>query len=100
MVSAAFKNADWRKKMISKRKTKIICTLGPATDSFEAVSKLAELGMNVARINLSHGAFKVHEQRLKWLEEVNASRKSKIASMLDTRGPENPTPPTKNRANT
>ncbi len=75
-------------KMNQRRKTKIVCTIGPSTDSYEAIEKLAGLGMNVARINLSHGTPKEQENRSKWVNELNESLKCKIACMYDTRGPE------------
>ena len=70
------------------RKTKIVCTIGPATESLEGIRKLADAGMNVARINLSHGSLKTHEQKLSNIRTVNESRTDKVAVLLDTRGPE------------
>ncbi|MFA6329280.1 MAG: pyruvate kinase [Candidatus Micrarchaeia archaeon] len=70
------------------RKTKIVCTIGPATESLEGIRKLADAGMNVARINLSHGSIKTHEQKLSNIRTVNESRRDKVAVLLDTRGPE------------
>lgn len=74
--------------MNEKRRTKIICTIGPATESYESLEKLANLGMNVARINLSHGPYKYHEHKVKAINELNEKRREKIAILLDTRGPE------------
>ena len=70
------------------RKTKIICTLGPAVDSDEMIRKLMLNGMNVARINMSHGT---HEEQLVRIERVKRIREElglPIALLLDTKGPE------------
>lgn len=69
-------------------RTKIICTLGPAVNSHEKICQLIECGMNVARINFSHGS---HEEHLKVINMVKAAReemKQPVAIMLDTKGPE------------
>ena len=70
------------------RKTKIICTLGPATDKEGVLLKLAQGGMDVARFNFSHQTQEVHLQRLKQLEEVREQVNRPIAALLDTKGPE------------
>lgn len=70
------------------RKTKIICTLGPASNTRETILALAEAGMNVARFNFSHGN---HESHLKTFRELSWVRNKlgiAIAALLDTRGPE------------
>ena len=70
------------------RKTKIVCTIGPACDNEETLSQLCQAGMNVARLNFSHGT---HEEQLKRIETIKAVRnklKLPIAIMLDTKGPE------------
>ena len=70
------------------RKTKLICTLGPAVDSVEAISRLLKLGMNGARFNFSHGS---HESQLRTLEHLRAAMKETglcAAVILDTKGPE------------
>ena len=70
------------------RKTKIICTLGPATDQDGVLRLLAEAGMNVARLNFSHGT---HEQQKRRVDAVKAIREElnlPIALLLDTKGPE------------
>ncbi len=69
-------------------KTKIVCTLGPATNSLEMIERMILAGMNVARINFSHGT---HEQHKKTIENIKAAREKlgrPIAIMLDTKGPE------------
>ena len=70
------------------RKTKIICTLGPATDRDDVLRRLIEEGMNVARFNFSHGS---HEEQLGRLQKLKALRtelKCPVAALLDTKGPE------------
>lgn len=70
------------------RKTKIICTIGPACDSEKTLTELCHAGMNVARLNFSHGT---HEQHLKMINTIKAVREKlnmPIAIMLDTKGPE------------
>ncbi len=70
------------------RKTKIICTIGPSSDTVERLSQLMKAGMNVARFNFSHGTHE--EQKLKF-ERVKQAREElglPVATMLDTKGPE------------
>jgi pyruvate kinase len=71
-----------------RRRTKIICTIGPATESYGAILELAKAGMNVARINLSHGTIDKHEPKIASIQKINASGRDKVAVLLDTRGPE------------
>ncbi|MDX1960475.1 MAG: pyruvate kinase [Leptospiraceae bacterium] len=70
------------------RKTKIICTIGPATLDTESIQKLAEAGMNIARLNMSHGDHKFHGNVIKRIKNVNKNLKFPIAILLDTQGPE------------
>ena len=70
------------------RKTKIICTLGPATDSEETLRQMIEAGMNVARFNFSHGSYDEHLRRLNMLRKVREEMNQPIAALLDTKGPE------------
>lgn len=73
----------------SWRKTKIVCTIGPSTSSREMIWKLAETGMNVARLNMSHGDHASHQKTIDLVKEYNAQFDSKVISiMLDTKGPE------------
>ncbi|XP_061348321.1 plastidial pyruvate kinase 2-like [Gastrolobium bilobum] len=72
-----------------RRKTKIVCTIGPSTDTKEMIWKLAEAGMNVARLNMSHGDHASHQKVIDLVKEYNAQTKDNvIAIMLDTKGPE------------
>lgn len=70
------------------RKTKIVCTLGPATDREGVLRKMLTSGMNVARFNFSHGSHEEHLGRLKALRALREELDLPVAAMLDTRGPE------------
>ncbi len=70
------------------RKTKIVCTIGPATDSEEIMIGLCKAGMNVARLNFSHGTYEDHQYRIDLVKKVRADLNLPIAIMLDTKGPE------------
>lgn len=73
----------------SRRKTKIVCTIGPPTSTREMIWKLAEAGMNVARLNMSHGDHSSHQKTIDLVKEYNAQFDDKVvAIMLDTKGPE------------
>ena len=67
---------------------KIVCTIGPASDNYETLKAMAEAGMNVARLNFSHGDYDGHEKKLKLIRRVERSVKKPIAALLDTKGPE------------
>ncbi|XVF50920.1 hypothetical protein PTKIN_Ptkin04bG0142400 [Pterospermum kingtungense] len=78
----------WSKPIV-RRKTKIVCTIGPSTNTREMIWKLAEAGMNVARLNMSHGDHASHQKVIDLVKEYNAqSKDNTIAIMLDTKGPE------------
>lgn len=68
--------------------TKIICTIGPSVLSYEKILELMKAGMNVARINMSHGSHKQHEKTINLLKKARADTKNPLAIMLDTKGPE------------
>ena len=70
------------------RKTKIICTVGPATDDREVLRKMMKAGMNVARFNFSHGDHETHRARFNEITEVRDELSLPIATLLDTKGPE------------
>ena len=70
------------------RKTKIICTLGPAVDNEDMIRALIRTGMNAARFNFSHGSHEEHLNRLNLLKSVRDSMGRPVASILDTMGPE------------
>jgi pyruvate kinase len=70
------------------RKTKIVCTIGPASESVEKLTQLMEAGMNVARLNFSHGDHDEHGQRIKNIREAAKKINKNVAILLDTKGPE------------
>ncbi|MFT8320394.1 MAG: pyruvate kinase [Bacillus sp. (in: firmicutes)] len=70
------------------RKTKIVCTIGPASESIEKLTNLMESGMNVARLNFSHGDYEEHGARIKNIREAAEIAGKNIAILLDTKGPE------------
>ncbi|HRD55377.1 MAG TPA: pyruvate kinase [Parachlamydiaceae bacterium] len=69
-------------------RTKIICTMGPAVNSLDKIIELIEAGMNVARLNFSHGTKKEHEQVIHFIKQAREKTARPIAIMLDTKGPE------------
>lgn len=70
------------------RKTKIVCTIGPASSSEEVLEKMCLAGMNVARLNFSHGTHEEHLKRIKMIKKVREKLHVPLAIMLDTKGPE------------
>ena len=74
--------------MSDMRKTKIICTLGPAVDSEEMIRKLILAGMNAARFNFSHGTHESHLAQLTKLKRVRDELGIPVAAIMDTKGPE------------
>ena len=70
------------------RKTKIVCTIGPASESPEMIEKLCLAGMNVARLNFSHGTHEEHKRRIEIIREVSRRLDLPVAILLDTKGPE------------
>ncbi|MDE9551768.1 pyruvate kinase PykF [Xenorhabdus bovienii] len=70
------------------KKTKIVCTIGPKTESETKLTELLNAGMNVMRLNFSHGDYEEHGQRIKNLRAVTAKTGKKAAILLDTKGPE------------
>lgn len=81
--------ADGRARMEKNmRKTKIICTIGPACDNEDTLTKMCLEGMNVARLNFSHGTHAEHEEKIALVKRVRERLGLPIAIMLDTKGPE------------
>ena len=70
------------------RKTKIVCTIGPASESLENTKKLIAAGMNVARLNFSHGDYEEHGNRIKTIRQASQELGKTVAILLDTKGPE------------
>jgi pyruvate kinase len=73
---------------LEMRRTKIVCTIGPASESVETLVKLIEAGMNVARLNFSHGDYQEHGARIKNIREAAEKTGKTVAILLDTKGPE------------
>ena len=69
-------------------RTKMICTIGPAVRSPEKIAELIDAGMNVARLNFSHGTHDEHKEVIGWLKAAREEKKVPLAIMLDTKGPE------------
>ncbi|MCI6006095.1 MAG: pyruvate kinase [Blautia sp.] len=70
------------------RKTKIICTIGPASDNEETLTQMCKAGMNIARLNFSHGTHEEHQVKIDLIKKVRKKLNLPIAIMLDTKGPE------------
>ena len=70
------------------RKTKIICTIGPASEAPEVLSAMVDAGMDVARVNFSHGTHEEHAKKIATIKQVREAKEKPIAIMLDTKGPE------------
>ncbi|AZA11721.1 pyruvate kinase [Corynebacterium gerontici] len=70
-----------------ERRTKIVCTLGPAVASAEGIQGLVEAGMNVARMNMSHGDHADHEQNYKWVREATDNTGKAVGILADLQGP-------------
>lgn len=70
------------------RKTKIVCTIGPASESIDIIKQLIENGMDVARLNFSHGNYEEHKNRIENIRKAAAELNKPVAILLDTQGPE------------
>lgn len=70
------------------KKTKIVCTIGPASESQEILTALVKSGMNVCRLNFSHGNYEEHGKRIQTMKEVREQLDVPLAILLDTKGPE------------
>ncbi|MFS8513508.1 MAG: pyruvate kinase [Planifilum fulgidum] len=70
------------------RKTKIVCTIGPASEELSVLKRLMEAGMNVARLNFSHGSHEEHALRIERIRRAAAETGKTVAILLDTKGPE------------
>ena len=73
---------------MSTKRTKIVCTMGPATESDEVLRELIKNGMNVARFNFSHGSHAYHRQNIERVRSISEELGIPVAIMLDTKGPE------------
>ncbi len=70
------------------RKTKIICTLGPSTDSYDVLVSMVKEGMNVVRFNMAHGDYKISQERMDLVKKVRDDLNVPLAIMVDIKGPE------------
>ena len=70
------------------RKTKIICTIGPASENEEVLTQMVKAGMNVARLNFSHGTHPEHEKKIALVKRVREQTGEPLPILLDTKGPE------------
>lgn len=70
------------------KKTKIVCTIGPASESENVLKELFLSGLNVCRLNFSHGTHEEHKKRIDNIKKVREQLKMPIGIMLDTKGPE------------
>lgn len=68
--------------------TKIVCTIGPKSEKKEVMAQLVEAGMNVIRLNFSHGDYEEHGARIKTIREINKEKGTNVGILLDTKGPE------------
>jgi pyruvate kinase len=69
------------------RKTKIICTIGPASSDYSTIKAMVEAGMNVARLNFSHGEYSTHEKIIRTLRQISSELNKPLALLLDLQGP-------------
>lgn len=74
--------------MIVMRKTKIICTIGPASETREIIGGMIDAGMNVARFNFSHSTYEEQKARMDMVKEVSKEKGKSVGLLLDTKGPE------------
>ncbi|HEY9033287.1 MAG TPA: pyruvate kinase [Pseudomonadales bacterium] len=70
------------------RKTKIICTIGPVTQAYDRLCEMADAGMNIARLNMSHGDHDTHRAVIDNIQQMNRQRRQPVAILMDTQGPE------------
>lgn len=70
------------------KKTKVVCTIGPTSENVETLTKLAQAGMNIARLNFSHGSHEEHLARIKMVRQVSEATGINLGVALDTKGPE------------
>jgi len=70
------------------RKTKIVATIGPSSENEEMLIKMIDAGLNVVRLNFSHGSHEEHLKKIELVKKINRENKTDVAIMLDTKGPE------------
>ena len=74
--------------MHTDQKTKIVCTMGPATEDDEVLRAMMLAGMNVARLNFSHGSHEYHRSNIERVRRISKEEHLCVAIMVDTKGPE------------
>ena len=77
-----------RRRTVAKKRTKIVCTMGPSTESDEVLRELIKSGMNVARFNFSHGNHEYHRKNIERVRSISRELGIPVAILLDTKGPE------------
>ena len=70
------------------RKTKIVCSIGPACDNDDTIRSMIRAGMNIARFNFSHGTYEWHKQAMERVRRISDEINIPVAILLDTKGPE------------
>ena len=75
-------------EVMNMRKTKIVCTIGPSSESEQTLRQMCLAGMNVARLNFSHGSHQEHKEKIDRIKKVREELDLPIPIMLDTKGPE------------
>ena len=70
------------------KKTKVVCTIGPASENVNTLTELAKAGMNIARLNFSHGSHEEHKARIDMIRHVSDTTGINLGIALDTKGPE------------
>ncbi|OGQ04968.1 MAG: pyruvate kinase [Deltaproteobacteria bacterium RIFCSPLOWO2_12_FULL_44_12] len=73
--------------LLSERRAKIVATLGPSTDIPMVLERMVEAGVDVARLNLSHGTLAEHKRRIQWVRKISKRLKKPVAILLDLQGP-------------
>ncbi|MFQ5874762.1 MAG: pyruvate kinase, partial [Dehalococcoidia bacterium] len=76
-----------KRSSVYRRRTKIVCTIGPATGSAAVIERLTTAGMNIARLNLSHGMHREHERYIQTVRESSRHLGIKVAILMDLPGP-------------
>ena len=69
------------------KRTKIVCTMGPACDNEDTLREMIKAGMNVARFNFSHGSYEEHHERIERVRRLVAELGQPVGILLDTKGP-------------
>ncbi len=82
------RNNKTMENYFKERKTKIVCTLGPSSEDISDIRKMHEKGMDIARLNFSHGTHEYHKKIIESIKQINKDIKIPIGIILDTKGPE------------